>query len=104
MSEKHSPGPWWWLIDENHRPPRMVLMDADDGVIIEGTDEPMAMEPESLAPFSVLAVNEADRRLIAAAPEMLALLREVKRWSDRELRSPCDDVALDDLLARIDGG
>jgi hypothetical protein len=27
----------------------------------------------------------------------------VKRWSDRELRSPCDDAALDALLARIDG-
>lgn len=73
----HTPGPWTveWSDEEGN-----------DGVTIEAPDGPVA--------FRVL---EVDSRLIAAAPEMLAALREVADGCARRLRKGKDQGDLDTL-------
>jgi hypothetical protein len=60
MSE-HTPGPWWI----EHEDDEGQLL--ENGVTIESTEGPVA--------FKVL---DCDARIIAAAPELLAALREMR--------------------------
>lgn len=90
MSAKHSPGPWRWgtTIAGNR-----ALMDPTEDVPIAWAD----------------VASEADARLIAAAPELLAELRErVKRCGDcRGLRTgrDCSNCeASNALIRRIEEG
>src|SRR5688572_8705093 len=77
---KHSPGPWRWYQEAGRRMPILRASD-DTGVIIWGRD------------FD--SCEYGDKALIAAAPDMAAMLRELE-WSavdhrDMEPRCPmCD--------------
>lgn len=77
MSEKHSPGPWRVSVD---------------GIYVEDA------EGNDIACMSDRAEYDVDARLIAAAPEMLALLRQLKQSGLIVTWRP-----LHDLLARLDG-
>ena len=102
MSE-HSPGPWEWRWDDLCGP---------HGKRVMGVSPPDHHEDG----FGYLEVeNPADRRLIAAAPEMLALLREWAEYDPGDLRSGgwCGDCDVHDgncvhartvtLLRRMNG-
>lgn len=86
--EKHSPGPWhidgYRVIDRNY-------------------NDVVALGPGA-GRFGT--TDDANSRLIAAAPEMLALLREcldVVRLADGVSDREGLEVSLMDLIARIDG-
>ncbi len=78
----HTPGPWW----------------------VEGTDHPMGEGREVYDGFGRTAsvygaspTAAANASLIAAAPEMLAALREVADGCERRLRKGKDQGDLDTL-------
>lgn len=92
MSAKHSPGPWTW--------------DEDEGEVV-AADERVVIYANAQEPFDQY---RADMQLIAAAPEMLALLREarpmlgliVKAFDAQDRRSElCKRV--DALFERLEG-
>lgn len=88
----HSPGPWRWedgkIVDVNGHPPIFV----DSSAAWEAGDEVVG--------YCV----PQDARLIAAAPEMLELLRDAGQWYCGELPDGTDRrSAIAALLARIDG-
>lgn len=88
---KHSPGPWIW---NNSEPYRAAVLVAGDGT--EVCDFGGGIKYEESAGTEP---NEADARLIAAAPEMLELLREIEADftnSDRRAEARA-------LIKRIDG-
>lgn len=77
----HSPGPWTW-----------ETCDGDDSLV----------DAEGRPVFEGEWVCQADNaRLIAAAPELLALLTEYARWF--EVNDLERDERADALIARIDG-
>lgn len=74
MSAKHTPGPWHWPHDSNdlcpvnpdpYRSAVSSILTADGGYGFLGSST-----------ADTLAELDADRRLIAAAPELLEALRE----------------------------
>lgn len=58
----HSPGPWRWKDYKGHQ----VLVDVDDEEVLVGHGESVTQDVD---------VGEEDARLIAAAPELLRLLK-----------------------------
>ena len=82
---KHTPGPWGWeYYDRN--PNRAVALSAGSVDVLLATGTGSAAWAE---------VSEADQRLIAAAPDMLAELRETADWLDgraKVLREIADDM------------
>lgn len=66
MSDQHSPGPWRWRKADDYS---RVLLDAKDSPLL-----PPNTDGEGVN------VDDANARLIAAAPEMLALLQW---WAER---------------------
>lgn len=92
---KHSPGPWRW--DEGGIAYGTVLRDANDGEVLQGYDD----GNDGRYVRGKVDVSEADARLIAAAPELLALVR---RMADPLGICDEDRDAARDLIARIGGG
>lgn len=64
MSEKHTPGPWW-TTDHGIRDRGGYIAHTNSVQRYEGQDERYARE---------VAMREADKRLIAAAPDLLKAL------------------------------
>lgn len=95
MSEKHSPRPW--RVTENNGSADIF----DAGQCLVATVHP---ENEDLGADSYLAT---DARLIAAAPEMLALLRRAVATCDGVRRAchlgTCEHGDIEELIERIDG-
>lgn len=82
MTLQHSPGPWMYGSN--------FVLDADERNVCYDVDS-------------------KDARLIAAAPDMLRLLRvfavpitQLRRLSDGELRAALEETA--ELVSRLDGG
>jgi hypothetical protein len=73
MSTQHTPGPWYAI-------GRMVEVGDDDHADICSTN-PDQFGQGHLAP--PIEEQQANARLIAAAPEMLAMLQEVADYLDR---------------------
>lgn len=81
MSGKHTPGPWHWPRDSNYLCP--VNPDPDLGAVSEilYADGGYGFLGRSNA--DTLAELEADRRLIAAAPDLLEALQAYDAWADK---------------------
>lgn len=99
MQTKYTPGPWEWGLDY------YGLYSADGSDVLSyGNYEGMWL--------SYGQSREANARLIAAAPEMVESLRELRDYVSciPESAAGGDDVAIaltrkaDALLARINGG
>ncbi len=73
MKREHTPGPW-------------RIGDAGNTVFGPKTDRP---SPQTIATLSVID-HEANGRLIAAAPEMLAALKEIERINNNGERDAMD--------------
>lgn len=65
---KHTPGPW--LVIPDHRPSGDVLIEPED------SDPDFAKRVVAIAPAQRHGEQEANARLIAAAPELLAELEK----------------------------
>ena len=100
MSEKHSPGPWKWVSSDDDVMPKLV--DANGHNVCDfGEANPYdqcAGDPP----------NDADARLIAAAPEMAELLRDMDKHAVCLMRrsescGQCWTCRARALLKRIDG-
>jgi hypothetical protein len=93
-SSRFSPGPWHWT-DDDRDGIHPLLRDADGNVIASGCETEIGG-----CDFDVprAGIDAGDARLIAAAPEMLALLRRYAVAWDEELQAECEA-----LLKRIDG-
>lgn len=103
MSDKHSPGPWRWIEEDPNDPDRMPrLVDSD------GLDVCSFGGGGSYDQFAGTPPDDADARLIAAAPEMLVLLRKAASVIEFHLArtlGPAETLSDDmrALLSRIDG-
>jgi len=94
---EHTPGPWKLNPVCMGSPTDNEPCDAGFEVIaeVEGYAEPrvlaMSIMQQADDPTGWLATDEANMRLMAAAPEMLAVLQQgaliYKNWSDEQLRA-----------------
>ena len=110
---KHTPGPWHYSPTDKLNPSRAYGINRD--IEVEG-DEGMWPSTETIAEVCTGETAEADARLIAAAPDLAAVLRACaslrKRWQDDDDFGTVDYVdALGDLhpeiaaaLAKLEGG
>lgn len=91
--QKTSPGPWKW--DEENR-----LLDANGAFVI-------GQEPGRMGDTDdIVVARPADARLIAAAPQLLALARTAARYLGAFRRIEAESAFHDDvraLLKTIDG-
>lgn len=71
MSE-HTPAPWW-VTDSGVRDRGGYIAHTNSVQHYEGQDERYAFE---------VAQREADKRLIAAAPDLLEALQGIVKWAD----------------------
>ena len=67
-SAQHTPGPWHWNMGDKHGDAMPILMSSVGYVCDFGNDR-------QYYPTAGNAPSEADARLIAAAPDLLAALR-----------------------------
>ena len=93
---KHTPGPWEWgcgYIDTTVEGDYIIIAELHStfGPDNYGVDQWMLEDEE----------YESNGRLIAAAPEMLELLREIR---NSDILPPCRRDAIDALLDKIEGG
>jgi hypothetical protein len=105
MKMKHTPGPWTYL--------RMKLgpkqKDRRCGFVINGPDtgNPLPVRVCDLrvpAGIDGFGEGEANARLIAAAPELLAALQAVADyWAGGDI-PPDIDAAMRDAIAKAQGG
>ena len=86
METKHTPGPW--------RVAKMRAMTGptEEMLTVEGGIETDAPERVARVGFEVTETAEADARLIAAAPELLAALQQTVAWMEGE-RTAIDALA-----------
>lgn len=106
MRAKHSPGPWSYSVERQLDPKYM------DGCVRDSKGDDVCWLYVGVVTSDVTENEEANARLIAAAPEMLALLREALPLA-RALRKSYSEPGFDDrselcksleaLLARLDG-
>lgn len=86
MSAQHTPGPWYWADNVPDAPKNYRMIVDVDGFTIA---EPSPM-------------GEADARLIAAAPELLAALQMVNRiWSHDQTANLAPDSPVAIVRAAI---
>lgn len=100
MSAQHTPGPWVYRRSFDSSARRDIWTAAD----ATGHRELVATIPDADGDY----IN-ADARLIAAAPELLAALRAAEEWAehieDDESRVPVDvRLAMRAAIARATGG
>ena len=67
MSGQHTPGPWKWWTSNSYR--RLTALGQQDGGVLSAV---------SVHGDADVRVSEADARLIAAAPVLLAAAKEVR--------------------------
>lgn len=95
MNATHTPGPWAYLGDHNRNTDRIVTHEGGE----------FGREQVALAldfnQFSRDGEADANARLIASAPALLAALLEVKRL--RDLWRSQDDAVSIDSIAYMDG-
>jgi hypothetical protein len=108
MSEsKHTPGPWHWLIHD-HSCASLGVGD-DPGM---GTPLVMSVSPcRSCADRArdgewkwgrCTTPSEADARLIAAAPDLLDALIELKEWIENDCGAECPSDKARAALAKAE--
>ena len=88
MSAKHTPGPWSWA--ETSSSMNMPCLTSPSGEICNFGDDTQYYPTEGIPP------NEANARLIAAAPELLEAAKLVLAWYEAE-----DNHAGTDFYQRI---
>lgn len=98
---KNSPGPWKWEKQSEYSD-SLTLVAADDTCILDGTAE----GGDCYDCSGILEIsNDADKELIAAAPEMLGMLRRIYEAEMAEPGpTPLGDKGrreLGELLARL---
>lgn len=69
----HSPGPWKWDVDKRRPWSTPVLLDANGREVVGASGEGVQQDVD---------VGDDDARLIAAAPELLAMLKRVLALAD----------------------
>lgn len=85
---KHTPGPWFWddkVWDYDPEQQAPWLINSNDDRILSG---------------QITCLNEADARLIAAAPDLLKALEGTIDWLDDGNRILSDSCAADVAKAR----
>jgi hypothetical protein len=90
MTEKHTPGPWW-ITDHGVR---------DSGGYICHTKSVQRYADQDERYVREVAQREADKHLIAAAPDLLASLRDMVEWLDDGNRQLSESAAADVAKAR----
>lgn len=97
---KHTPGPWVWGKSQDclfGADAETVLMAGDDG-------KGFGMHSALIEHHWDTATAEANRRLIAAAPEMYESLRnclEHMEWSTPQGKAACEQART--VLAKVEG-
>lgn len=94
---RHTPGPWHWPHDSNHLKP--VNPDPERSAVSEILYADGGHGFLGRSNEDTLAELEADRRLIAAAPELLAALERLLLSGD--VRDAADKSALTQARAAI---
>jgi hypothetical protein len=96
---KHSPGPWKWTRETVGRHV-WRLLDAEGRAVFWPVPDPRASAPGGMQSTDINCPNKDNASLIAAAPEMLKLLREVYEFGeDLSLHA-----SIEALLKRIEEG
>ena len=82
---RHTPGPWHWPHDSNHLCP--VNLDPEKSSVSEILYAEGGYGFLGSRTSDTLAELDANRRLIAAAPDLLEFAQEVRRSGDTRLAS-----------------
>ena len=94
MNAQHTPGPWTWHDNILRAPSASTLVCNvinDDGCTVYRDSPVPAFQAEI----------EANKRLIAAAPDLLSVL-EITAWNIRSLIASCNCNTYDVWLAEVD--
>ena len=88
MSAKHTPGPWW---HDDDKEVGCIVIRAPDG-------DAVPWQIASMCDIGPSGNEEANARLIAAAPELLAALKELVRVGEA---ARIGNIVLDPMRAAI---
>lgn len=77
ISAQHTPGPWTYHFEEPSREWALVMSGGKAGQIVANVNTKSCPDRASAPAFSVMPA-EANARLIAAAPELLAALEKIQ--------------------------
>jgi hypothetical protein len=99
---KHSPGPWTWTRESVGRHVQR-LVDADGRAVFWPVPDPRASAPGGMQSTDINCPNEDNARLLAAAPEMLKLLRRATASAIKaKMGLLCDDAWERDALTLLE--
>jgi hypothetical protein len=95
-TQQHTPGPWKVYFDDVYKEGEPVI----EGVSVVGVPDKDGDETEQIAYIINDSVDDA--RLIAAAPDLLAALKNLRDWIEEqkimELVGFDDEQGLDDVM------
>lgn len=86
MTAKHTPGPWTCSRDDQFGDTRFYVTQQEGAPYTPDYSDVATLIAETCSGDRV-AKQEANARLIAAAPELLEALKEAALWVDGELKN-----------------
>lgn len=100
----HTPGPWYYSRWDEHGTSRFYIAQAEGAQYTPNFSDVATLVAETVS-IERVTVQEANARLIAGAPELLAMLEAVYDWQHGHGSGiGCTEADMRDLIAKAKGG